>query len=908
MKKFGKLLLCFMLLFSLTAVVVGCQTNEDGGDEQQEAEKLQKAKDEAVEKLQKAYESVDLSKYAQVDVDFINQLNTYGLSLINGATKASRASEYATLTANLIKEHVAKVESSSVVSTGFSGVKSFVASSYAERTKILGLLEKYAVEAGLTGITVFEDSGFALYDYSVTKGTENYIPGYGFGIVSEGKITADLPGETNAAWKRYYHTYEASDPKSMNYGDDKGEVVGDLVGYTSDSYWGTKMNETKDGYVWYSSLANEMPQAQNKSSVTGLATIYKFEVKVGEQLKYATSSSKFAKYNGREVALEDYLTPYKLLHTQANGWKRGAENLEGASAIKGMAGFYNSTKDGYSDVAWEKVGISTSVEDGKAYLTFEFNQPCSSFYAMYYLASSLYAPIPQEFVDEIGGPSKYGKFDTDKGLTPADTTLSTGPYVLEAWEQDKQIVFKKNALYHNTELYQGVPGIHIAILKAATENREAAFNEFLAGKLSAVGIPSTKLQEYKNDPRAAETVGATTTKLNINTCTQEEWIKLFGENGSITQTKESDYWECEPALSNENFVKALSYAIDRVTLADTVGATPSVSYFGAAYMADPENGIAYNNTEAHKTAIADLIKGTDGYGYSLELARQYFKKACIELLATGAYKEGDTITLEMAWQSETNVQTYQNPLENFWKTAFNHESVCEGKLRLEIVKWVPAQWDLVYYDKMMVGQYDIGFGGVNGNPLNPLNFFEVLKSDNSSGFTLNWGPDTSEVSNDLVFDGGAWSFDSLWQAAETGGYFENGNVVDLYAPELTSSQVNEDGSATLVYKANVVTNREDLLEEVYEQVSVDLADVKVFSYFAVDTEGGYAYDEDSVAAVYDDETDTITVTVSAELYEKYSGSLAGFSFGFDFYFSTVILEIDGSGIVSCYDTLPVQGE
>ena len=151
---------------------------------------------------------------------------------------------------------------------------------------VLRAYQKYAVEAGLTGITVFEDSGYILYNPLVEKGTENYIPGYGFGVLTEGKATADLAGESNAAWKRYYHTYEADDPKNMNYGDDKGEIVGGLSGYVFDGYWGTKMNDTKDGYEWYPALANEKPQAVNASKVTGLATTYKFEVKVGSALKY----------------------------------------------------------------------------------------------------------------------------------------------------------------------------------------------------------------------------------------------------------------------------------------------------------------------------------------------------------------------------------------------------------------------------------------------------------------------------------------------------------------------------------------------------------------------------------------------------------------------------------------------
>ena len=776
------------------------------------------------------------------------------------------------------------------------GVFSYVAASYADRTEILGILEKYAVEAGLTGITVFEDSGYILYNPLVEKGTENYIPGYGFGVLTEGKATADLAGETNAAWKRYYHTYEADDPKNMNYGDDKGEVVGGLSGYVFDGYWGTRMNDTKDGYEWYPALANEKPQAVNASKVTGLATTYKFEVKVGSALKYNTMSEKFAKYKGQEVKLEDYLTPYKLLHTKANGWARGAENLTGASAIKGMNAYYNASGEGFNAAAWENVGIKAIEENGKSYIQIEFAQPCSAFYAMYYAASSLYAPIPQEFIDEIGGAAVFGKFDVANGLTPVDTTLATGPYVLEAWEQDKQIVFKKNELYHDKSLYQGWEGIHIAILPATKTDVEAAYKEFEVDKLTSCGIPSTKLQELKNDPRASKTVGSTTTKLNVNTCTQAEWEKLFGENGLICQTPKEEYWTVEPALSNEDFVKGLSYAINRVEFAEQFGRTASVNYFGSAYMADPENGIGYNNSEAHKAAIADLIAGTDGFGYSVDKARDYFKKAAEALLASGAYKEGDVIELEIAWQSQTNVDLYQAPIEKYWLEAFNHESVCGGKLTLAVKEFVPAVWSDVYYKKMMVGQFDLGFGGVNGNTLNPLNFFEVLKSDNSSGFTLNWGPDTNAPSEKLIWKGMKWSFDALWQAAETGGYFENGVYVPNHDVKLEKDGVkNADGTVTYEFKGNIVN--------IEGQVSTELTDVVVFGYFEVD--GKAAYAEEAVEFAYDAATDMIKVTLTADQAAKYADKIADYPWGFDFYFNRVVLEIDSTNYNSVQGvTLP----
>ncbi len=278
--------------------------------------------------------------------------------------------------------------------------------------------------------------------------------------------------------------------------------------------------------------------------------------------------------------------------------------------------------------------------------------------------------------------------------------------------------------------------------------------------------------------------------------------------------------------------------------------------------------------------------------------REYFKEAAKALLESGAYKEGDVIELEITWQSQLNVDLYQGPIEKYWLEAFNHPSVCDGKLTLAVKEYVPAVWTDAYYAKMMVGQFDLGFGGVNGNALNPLNFFEVLKSDNSSGFTLNWGPDTNKPSEDLVWDGKIWSFDALWQAAETGGYFKDGLFVPCHNVELLTDGVkNDDGSVTYTFKGNIIDDEK-------LSISTKLTSVVIFGYFP-DEAAGYAYGEDEVEFAYDAATDVITVTVSAELAAKYAGKIPGYPFGLDFYFDRVVLEIDSSNYNSLGNvTLP----
>ncbi len=779
------------------------------------------------------------------------------------------------------------------------GPKSYAAESYEERTKILGLLESYAVKNNLTGLTLYEDGSYVMYNDGVVKGAETYIPGYGFGVISEGYIKSDLAYETNPDWKRYYHTYQAEDPNTINYQNDKGSVVGSLIGYVGASYWTNQMNEFKDGYDWVPQASNsERPIAVNPNE-KGLATKYKFEVKVGSDLKYRTGSTKLSKYNGREVTLEDYITPYKIYYTKAYGMARGGENLTGSGSIKGSQNYYNQSSNGFNEKAWEDLGIRAYTEGGKSYLEFTFNTPCNTFYAMYYLSTSMFAPVPEDFIKELGkgdfaeGVKAWGNY-TDGGYTPVDTWLSTGPYYIESWERDVQLVFGKNEYFkcQDDQRFK-MAGIHYRILKGATEDENLVFNEFLAGHLHASGIPQTQLDKYKNDPRTTRAEGESTTKLNLNTCTQERWIELFGENGTIARTSPDKYWQCEPAMSNSDFIAGLNYAIDRETYASKRGFSPSANYFGTGYMSNPEEGISYNSTDEHKNAVAKLQEGTK-YGYNLEFAKASFKKASEKLIADGVYKAGDTIVIETAWQAESQRNTAFKDVEKFLEDAFNS---CGGGLKLDVTFWTGSLWSDVYYSKMMVGQFDIGFGGVDGNPLNPLNFLEVLKSDNSSTFTLNWGPDTNVVSEDLYYDGCYWSFDSLWQAADTSAYLENGVVTPVYSLDdqvlaKDNFVLNADGSATATVKMSFKS---------MDGATAEVSSIALFAAVGVDDKGEVIYDEDSVE--YSVGTDgTVTITVPKALVEKYQSALVVdgeyYNFSFDIYVTTHIAGIDSDHVVS----------
>lgn len=668
-----------------------------------------------------------------------------------------------------------------------NGVYDYTGLSTAEKTEILGKLESYALDAGLTGTTLYENGGYVMYSDRLTLGTETYISNYGFGNLTEGSITAAMDTESNAAWKMYYHTYASSDPGTANYLNSQDQDVSTVLSYMSGSFYTTFMNSTKDGYDWVPELALSNPEALNEDG-SGSATKWRIELR--KDASYSTLGKYASEYNGRAIELEDYLTPFKLLLNQANGYYRGGElaAATGASTFVGAADYYAKTSGSRKGILTDDeinfsdtVGISVYEENGKWYFEYELGQAVSPYYARYYIASYLYSPVPAEFVEMVGTDNYLG-FASDESSSPVDNSLSTGPYVLEQWNADQQIVYKKNTNYVYASTKYSIEGVHMNILTAAQTDTEAGIKEFLAGKIDGCSIPDTYLEEYKNDPRTRTTLGDSCFKLNMNALTQEDWNYYFGVNGIITQTPEDQYWDCEPAMSNAHFRSALSYAINRSSFAASKGVVGSVNYFSSNYMSDPENGISYNVTEAHKNAIAPYLEDTDEYGYSLELAREYFRMALDEMEAEGVYTPGTVdnptvITLDVFWMTASNEEGYHKYVKQYWEDAFNDESVSGGLYKLEVNFNVGDVWSDVYYKHLMVGQYDIGFGSISGNALDPLNFMSVLSSDAtiSGSFTLNWALNTNDpTAATLVYNGMRWSYDALYLATQQSTIVEDG--------------------------------------------------------------------------------------------------------------------------------------
>ena len=792
-----------------------------------------------------------------------------------------------------------------------NGFHSYVNYSYEEKTEILGLLEAYAVKNHLTGLSLYDNASYMMYHESVVKGSDTYIPGYGFGILREGNLNAPLETETNPLWQWYYHKGLKTNVQSVNVMNDKSSDVAELNSYTSSTYWGTKLNDTKDGYEWFgiqSSSNRPIPVDPQQFDDQVYATKYKFELKVGSEYKYNTNStiSEISAFDGREVALEDYVTPYIMLFSKQFGTKRAQEFISSSLSINGLKDYYaKSTTTSYAELNElfnENVGLRVYEQDGNAWMEVEFTEKCNEYTAMTYLSNAIFTPVPVDFIEVLGngdfalGVQNYGN-STTGAMTPVDTYLSTGPYTLEVWKNCDIMVYKKNPFYtiEGTACYQ-IQGIHLNVDKKATaEAREAhIFYDFEAGKIHEAKLILTKFYKYIDDPRTVHTSGTSTYKLNLNSCTQEEWEKLFGESGTIKQTPNSDYWQCEPIMSNDDFLNGLSYAINRNELGKKLGKNPAFDYLPSSYITNPEKGIMYNDTLSHQNAISHLLEGTDN-GYSLDLAKQSFKKAAEKLIADGAYKIGDIIHIEIAWMYKSDEEEIHNYIEKYIEDAFNS---ADTGLTIDVDFWVGAQWSDVYYSKMMTGQFDIAFGNISGSNVGTYDFFEHLRSDNASGYTINWGPDTSEVCEELYYDGMYWSYDSLLTALSEGGYFVDGklspmvSVSDIKEENIT---VNSDGSWTITLTYNVLDT---------DKLDFNFDETIAFSYLSKEGNSGYEYYEVVCFYLIDSSKNEIIITLSSEQIDKMVNNNVcdtlgyDYDFGIDIYYNLFIFGIDYSSYIT----------
>lgn len=705
-----------------------------------------------------------------------------------------------------------------------------------ERTKLTAIAENYVLDNGLAPLTYMVNSGYQLYNervHSPFLDDNKYVPGYGFGLTDYGWIDAPLAAEQSEEFKMYLHDQldASQDLGDFNYLASNSNAVSTLYGYVSQYYFNQFANEGADGYSYQPGLSRKAaPEAINPDS-NGASTTWKVYLNVGtgsgegvnSGYAYRTASGRFASFDKKPIKLEDYLTPFKLLATQSIGYYRGAEQAAESTLnrqIKGFAEFFAKTADATTlptdKEIQEALGVKIDPSDNS--ITITFNGKVTPDYAEYQLNGLWCNPISEEFLTQLGGGNalegakRYGR--NYESLSPLDTMLSVGPYYTTYYQSKKTIAFARNENWpikqdmYGRELYQ-IEGVHLNVNSALSSNTNAYIEAFEAGTTDFSNIPEQYWDKYATDPRRKSVQGDRKSQYFINTYDKAFWDQRFPG-----QTN----WTVKPILSNENFYKGLYVGIDRQSISDYYHYQP---YYGVQ---EPNNKVSpkaektYNNTDEHKQVFKDQF-GTalDDLSLWRNNAADYFELAIQEELEAGHYQLGTEsnptvveFTLVMVDAADANYTEQQvfSSWENAFALAVTSHIGSDGKndwvgpsgqplIKLDVKSdrkssslSDTALQNEVLYNGVKAGRYDgEGVFFVSGNGLDTFNNFDKYRSDDSSGFTLNYSLDTSIPSADVYYDGKYWSFDSLWSAGN------GGILLDQNGDETNFVTFTFDGSA-----------------------------------------------------------------------------------------------------------------
>ena len=612
------------------------------------------------------------------------------------------------------------------------------------RNAIMAAAEDYLLHNQTAGIPLYSDSAYGLFSNRMQLKSETPMPVMDYGIslssfaVDDSKVLMEN-GESGIEGQFTYRSSISNNPQTWNpYLQEDGTTSAIISNYVSGLYE-FDFNDDKTGYVLAPALAEGDPIAiDGRELPSGGVAANKWRITVRDGLEWKFNDhADTSMITDMTINAVDYYDTYKIAMTNkwfravSGGWDFCTANM---AVVNGQ-----EYVDGVAD--WESVGIKLIDENT---IEFDFIHEKTLFDVKWLFNSTSKSPINVEQYEALG----------EEFATGPDTIAYTGAYYVDYYESDKVIRMIKNEKNPDADKYFYTHRTSMIIV-----DLEMRFQEFLAGKLDYVPLPSPQFENYKNHPGLKRIPGATTTRLNINgSGTTEKQIEQFADSE----------WVPEPILANTDFKMAMYHSLDRKKLAEEVMKTTTgqMYLFTEAYVVDPATGIPYRNTEAGMTVAQDLSPST--LGYNLDAATAYYEKALDALVEEGVYANGDEITIELYYrvgdEGDALLATYmKNAMEEAFKSEKHNINV---KVETE-VKDYPG----IYYDHLMIGEFDLAIGGIMGSTLDAASFLDIYCSDNRGWWTLNWGNDTSVVELTATYkntDGKLvkelWSYDALIMA------------------------------------------------------------------------------------------------------------------------------------------------
>lgn len=382
----------------------------------------------------------------------------------------------------------------------------------------------------------------------------------------------------------------------------------------------------------------------------------------------------------------------------------------------------------------------------------------------YFLTSCTDTWLVHEATYEAGKDAS-GELTTTNYGTTIETSISYGPYKMESFQADKQVVFVQNENWYGWEDAGDGKLVSYTNFEVDGEIRQQyQTTRIVINVMDEAGAKQAFLKgEIDSWSPSAEELTAYATSDQLYKV-DETYTMSFFFNTGIDALKEMDNSKGNKnsvVLSNDNFRKGFSLAIDR---AEFVTATPGYKaayeimntlYFYDVYN-DPNS--SYRSSDEAMQAICNLYGVEYGEGkayadlktayksitgYNLTEAKTLMKTACDELVAAGLYTAGDDINIRIGWAKAAleSADNNQIALMNKYINAAAEGSGF-GKITLEGIGNINDR-----YGDVPKGEYAIGYGAWGGAAFYPFRNFQVYCDPDQ--YALNetgcWDPTTETL-------------------------------------------------------------------------------------------------------------------------------------------------------------------
>lgn len=349
-----------------------------------------------------------------------------------------------------------------------------------------------------------------------------------------------------------------------------------ILGYTQALLYDLFPDSTGTNAVLQGELADGEPKQMDKDGKV-------WQIKLKANAKWA---------NGNPLTADDLVYSWQMLLDPKLANQYGGTFANNFIKIVNATEYFKQGSTG-KPVDWTDVGIKKIDNLTVEITTAAKNTAWEVMNHFTLVASSpVYKPLYEQYMNADRTSTLYG---TDK-----DKYMGCGAFILTDWVKGSLQKYAKNPNYVYKDMIW-LAGIETQVIK----DGGTALQMFESGNLDYVGLTSSDIEKYAEDPRVHIEPSLTVRHIEINMADPEK-----------------------PILGNLNFRKALYYAIDRTKYAQVTSMKPAPYVMSSRKIADLANGTPFRDLDVAKSYLPA------NNGYDPKLAKELFDKALQETGAT----------------------------------------------------------------------------------------------------------------------------------------------------------------------------------------------------------------------------------------------------------------------------------